>query len=125
MVDKISRSDARMIEADIQAALKAVGAKYGITITNGAIRYNAEMFKISVEGKVADRARRDAIITSMTTPEAVKVDETKFVSHGKVFTVVDYKPNRPQYPFVGANERGTRYKFTRADVVNNIINQGK
>jgi len=117
-MSKFDRPTVRKISDEAQAALEAVAAKYGMTLSRGNGRFSPDRltvkfdFCMASEGGVpADFAKKAAMIG---LPEDCFGKE--FVSGGTRYTVTEINLRRRKYPVSGAGPQGGRYKFT-ADTV--------
>lgn len=119
-IQNFDRQNLKQLRADMDAALAAVQAKHGITITMGSMRFSADRVTCKVEANtMIDTA------TSMSTAGAGMADVTglakplvaamllhgvKNVTGRKGEKLTGYNANRPKYPFSYVTVRGTRYK---------------
>jgi hypothetical protein len=117
-IEKFSKDNLRGLRPQIDAALSAIGAQYGITLKLGNARFSEfeATFKLEcrIPGKVKDYSQE---LSFLGLPPL----GTGFKAQGREFIVSEHKPNAPKYNVV-AIEAGTRkaYKFT-AESINRIL----
>lgn len=122
------------VRAEIDKALATVGAKFGIALKIGGIRYSEESFHTKLEAFVVtkDASGKSAAEVKMLKElkqygfmfgvNASHLGKT-FTSNGEVFKFAGIKPNRPKYPVIGTSVRtGRSYKF-REGVLTQITKQ--
>lgn len=130
----MTRWDAKVIYDEISVALKAIAQKHNLETSqlkmaydDSEIRFN---FKANVLGdngnKVVTAANENSALRALLR-EGYKVlnGDVKVLGAevkvngipGKV-VIVDYKSNRPKYPFVVKTAKGDLYKLTVATIGN-------
>ena len=110
-----------LMRTEMDAALAAVSAKYGVTIETGNIRYAADRlnFKTSLEVNIgtksnAQQAEWDRHCGSYGF---TKADFGKpFVSNGQSFTISGLKPRGKKYNILAKTAAGKCYKFAATRV---------
>lgn len=110
------KQNLRQIRNDINVALAAVAAKHGIKLDIGNIRFSSDRFTT----KLTATSNDVKIHTPVVTSHRIKLGETMALINGKMFLVVDYKPNRPEYPYVGQGRKGGRWKLRASEVYSGI-----
>ncbi len=108
------RSTARAILADVEAALKEVATKHGVTLSVGrtSLGIGDMTTKLTfTDGANVDLGKKEWEIHCGRfglTPEDFG---RRFKHRGTEFTVCGIKPKSFKYPIIGVNANGTRYKF--------------
>ena len=117
-MSQFDRPLVRQISDEAQAALEAVAAKYGMTLSRGNGRFSPDRLTVKFDfcmaaegGAPADFARKAAMIG---LPEDCFGKE--FLSGGRRFRITEINLRRRKYPVSGEGPQGGRYKFT-ADTV--------
>lgn len=121
-ITKITRTEAQQIGADALAALEAVAAQYGITVSQKRGTYNANNFKVGFEFAVKDSSG------AAKTPGRVDlersfpqyVDAKVRLHSGEIGTVTEYHYKKRKYPFIVVAPSGT-YKLTDTQVRYGIV----
>jgi hypothetical protein len=130
-VKTIGRSNLREMTAEMNAAVQAVAAKYGVSITYKGARFTAlnatTKFEIAVKSTVTTP---EGVTQSVETPERVNFRTHQF-EHGLPLTALDsivaiqgdqyrikgYNPRRPKFPFsVTKVKSGRAFKMTLSTV---------
>ncbi len=111
--------DFKAIRRDVEAALRAVEEKHGVSFGWGSIRYNAQEArgKLTMTPKGAVNSVVTQALNTIGTPgntalqRAAKQFNLDTARRGpKGETLVDYVPSRYKYPMTYQTVRGTRYK---------------
>lgn len=112
-VTKFDKPTLRALRADIDAALAAVGAKHGISISAGNARFDANIatFKLNCallnsDGKAETREMLDL---KACYPELVNKRVT--FGRGTNGFIIGYNPRAHQYPFLVKTVKGV-YKIS-------------
>jgi len=111
-----------LLRTEMDAALKAIGDKYGITMDTGNIRYDVDRtnFNTSIkvrlgDGGVADVAANNRREWDKYAPrfglKSTDFGKT-FVSNGQTFTLSGVKPRGKKYNVLAKNPAGKCYKFS-------------
>jgi hypothetical protein len=120
----------KTIRADLNAALKAVEQKHGLTIQLGNIRYSEDDFRMQVKafatgkGNVADpkEAARIEFEKYAHRFGLIESDFGKKFTVGTItYTICGIKPRAKRYPVIAETAKGTRYKFAASRVVGRTV----
>lgn len=116
-IQNFDRQNLKQLRADMDAALAAVQAKHGITISLGNMRFSADRVKVSVEANTNVQVSLSNNTTAAPTAGISTALQNAMTRNGvarttgrKGETLTGYNPNRPKYPFSYQTIRGTRYK---------------
>lgn len=106
MMNKINTfhsANISQLRAHINKALADVENEFGIKISLGTMRYDANSVsvKLSLETE-------SAVADSQNFPNK----GVKFIYNGETFTVTGYKPRSFKYPYIAVNQKGKSYKFS-------------
>lgn len=109
-IEQFDKSNLTNISNEMQAALEAVGAKYGITFKRGGISYSASNFTVKVEAilegaKPIKNSKEEAMLEI-----ALRQYNLNKVSNCGEYTLVGFKTNAPKMPFIYQAKDGSRYK---------------
>lgn len=113
-ITQFTSSNIDPVQRDIEAALKAVEEKHGVTIGFGRITYDNAKYssKFTVSVGDADQAAKTEFdrycFRFNVKPEAFG---TSFRAHGEEFTICGIKPKARKMPILARNAAGTVYKF--------------
>ncbi len=114
-VTNFTRDNLRNIQTAINAALKEVGDQYGISLKAGGGSFTDSSFTTKVTGAVV--ATNGVVKTpGRSALEAFhpKLVDKVITAGGVRVKLVEYKPRRYKFPFVGQAANGARYKITEA-----------
>ncbi len=116
-IQNFDRQNLKQLRADMDAALAAVQAKHGITITMGSMRFSADKVTCKVEANTAVQTSVTDSTTAAQTglvsnvlKNAMTINGIARTTGNKGETLTGYNANRPKYPFSYVTVRGTRYK---------------
>jgi len=104
------------LRTELDAALKEIAAKHGIILSIGSMSYSSDKFTTRLTGNTKGAFKVAAKAIGGDIAEG-----TEFMCQGTKFTITGIKPNRPKFPYQAVNARGTRYKFSLAQVKDNLI----
>ncbi|MGE4486318.1 MAG: hypothetical protein AB7C95_00660 [Synergistaceae bacterium] len=94
-------------------ALQTLAEKHGLSVRFKGGKYGISGCKITVEfsqvNKDGSVETEEMVALRRVHPELVN---KLFDNGGAVFKIIGFKPRSPKYPFIAANESGTRYKFS-------------
>ena len=120
---KFDKATVRMISNEAEAALEAVAAKYGMTISRGNGRFSPDRLTVKFDfcqssetGAPADFAQK---ATMLGLPE--ECFGAVFLSNGTRYTVTELNLRRRKYPVSGTGPKGGRYKFTADTVKRGLV----
>ena len=129
----MTRQEAKNLNSDVNKALSAIGLKYGVNLSVSSLRYNDVDVKISVKGVVMAKNGKDPARERAADMGALELDlfgcisketysahdllDCKLIIRGEQYSFVDFNRKAKQYPFILANEAGTKYKFTTPTVI--------
>jgi len=129
-VTRIERSNIRMLRNEVEAALTAVGSKYGIDFNVGRITFAPTNFRCKVTATVKSAVPSSIAVVPGRTADAANLagygrsllglgvtDLAKFYQYGMIghkgpVRFVGYSPRRHKYPFSIETTRGARYKIS-------------
>ena len=123
---KFDRVTLLKVQSEIDQALRAIAEKYGSEI-EGFVDVRR-----STDGNFIRIMKTDIRVKSVAVPAMVlktaqiggdsaleralkRIGVTK-MTNAKGERIVDYKPNRPKYPFVFEGARGGRWKASEQDI---------
>lgn len=123
---QLTREDVKQIRAEIDAAMRAIGAKHGMSFSLGTIKFDAQSMRGTLSGNKAVSAGSTDLTSgstvTVTVPAAalrkfnlMNIDPTKRYSVGGSVgyaKFVDYVPRRPKYPFIVERSDGKRFKVS-------------
>lgn len=127
-MEKITPAILRLIRADIDKALEAVGNKYGLgSIKAGHGSYASNTFTIKIEGVLnatAEKEKTDAESNSYATmlglPENIVGRKIRY--NNKVMEVTKIDIGKPKYPVIAEDVISkTRYKLPVDMVLRNLM----
>lgn len=127
---QITRALLKELRMDLDVALSAIAKKHGLLhLSAGNMRFDDMTVNIKVEGmayptfKVPVENDNDDESTFNFTPSAPlhTYIGREFMINGTKFTVRDVKTNRPKYPIVGVNTNGVRYKFSKEQMLQGLL----
>ena len=122
---KIDNTKRQEIQHDLDEAIKAIAAKHGLDMNQVEIRRASD-------GSFIRLMKTDLYVKSVATPmigegkNQPATSGNRSLDRGMAIygitkttnrngeTLVDYKPNRPKYPFVYEGPRGGRWKISGA-----------
>ncbi len=108
-IKQFDKQNLKDIRSSLTTILKVVEENYGIKISVGSIRFAGTMFKASIEANIID----GETLTPVGVPGFAPIgSKFRLNGVGQVYTVVEHKPTRRQYPIVAVLPNGTRYKFS-------------
>ena len=120
-MSKITRFDKpnlRVLRDEIDAALKPVADKYGISLKAGNASFDAQTVRFKLQGAVIsdDGVIKDEYRVALERyyPQYVDVEVT--LSRAGKAKVVGYNSRGRKYPFIAETPRGERYKVTEMQV---------
>lgn len=125
-VSELTRSNLRMIKAEINEALEAVGEKYGLDIKVGGGNFTAANAKLNC--MIATKGEGGAVNTReaedfkrMAFRYGLKPEDfgRTFTEGGKVYKIVGCKPKSYQYPIL-CEQGGKTYKLPADRVVRGL-----
>lgn len=118
-IQNFDRQNLKQLRADMDAALAAVQAKHGITISMGSMRFSADRVTCKVEANtnVQTVTSDNTVVTptagiSTALQRAMQQNGIARTTGRKGEVLTGYTASRPKYPFSYQTVRGTRYKQT-------------
>jgi hypothetical protein len=123
MINTFDRTTLRLINADIEQALKTVAEKYGVHMSLGGTSFTPDNYTTKLNVSI----KRDG---EVVTPEAktfekyaayYKIDKKlgdTFTHRGNKFTITGLKTSSPKYPVLAKDAKGRTFKFTTDTVIN-------
>lgn len=131
-ITKLDRPAVRKLQAEAEAALAAVAAKYGMLLNQGGGRFSDDRLAVKFEFAVAADAPAGTPAADMRAPadfarKAMLAGLPEdcfgktFRCGNAVYTVTGINLSRPKYPVEGEGPQGGRYKFTLAQVKAGLI----
>ena len=129
----ITKPQLKAIRADLDEALRVVGEKHGFVLTQGNCRFQTDTFTTKIDGMMVGKSSGNPTDAAKVVFEKnvdlynrrqfgdqnkIPVDsyEKMFVNRGTEFIVVSCSPKAKQYPIIGQNANGTKYKFSVEDI---------
>ena len=129
----ITKPQLKALRTDLDEALRVVGEKHGFVLTQGNCRFSVDTMTTKVDGILVGKSSGNPTDAAKVVFEKnvdlynqrqfgednkIPVDsyEKTFVNRGTVFTIVSCSPKAKQYPIIGQNANGTKYKFSVADI---------
>lgn len=127
MIKKFDRATARVIQAEMEAALKAIAEKHGVTVRGAGGSFDDTTFKAKFELRVTDgsaiedaaRKEFDQYCALFGLKPEHFGKAVAIPGHGK-WTVCGLAMNRAKYPIKMKNEAGA-IKVWGQSVVNFIV----
>jgi len=119
------KATCKALRVDLDAAIKAVMKKHGITHKIGKMTYNAD--EITTRLTISNAADQEVVANNQfnihCSSYGLKPTDLnrQFNINGRVFTITGIKPNRRKYPITGTGVQGGRYKFTAEQVTRNLV----
>lgn len=108
-IEAFDKANLKLVRTDIDQALQAIGAKYGISLRMGSGRFSPESATLKIEAKATGKVASDGFAKSM---KALYNLTAGVPVNGK--TLIDYKRSAHKYPFVYRDEiTGKSYKCDR------------
>lgn len=112
---EMSKSQFNEFRSEFAEAMKALEERFGVSIEMGNIRYDDDYFtsKMTVTNKTVSgyKITEVSVTDAMSDLNAVTIGSRWKKDGGNtIYTVVDYKGNRPKYPWIIESENGARYK---------------
>jgi len=114
---KITQSTLRNFRQDFKTTVTELEEKYGVSIALGNITFDSDGFRCKLSAGAVNTKKIEAVKSGIIE----KLVGESIVLKGTKYKVIEYKSNRPKYQYVIENLRGTRYKVTRQQVVNNLV----
>lgn len=114
------------INKKIAEALRKIEKEENVSISFGTSRYSEVEYKVPMTIKSNSTESKKTLSSENTQKSKLlgfskNIVGTSFRSNGKVFKVTDIKLNRPKYPIIASNSRGTLYKFTPDSVKREMV----
>lgn len=106
---------AKTLAAEIRAALADIGAKHGISLTPGPLRYDAHQFTVKVTGKINIAAGADEGISNAAQNHLNRQMAMYGIAsdtNAKGDRLIAFNSGSPKYRFTYVSKGGTRYKTT-------------
>jgi len=118
IMDKFTTTELRMLRLEIEASLKEMCAKHGISPKIGSMRFDAHTCKVTLELKLDGASEVESeyekksfeIFASSFGLQATDFGKT-FRQGNAVFTITGINPNRPKFPVSGVRSDGKSFKF--------------
>ena len=120
----MTRTDAKNFNSDVQAALKEIFAKYGMSIDKTSISYND--YEISLNMKATKKADSGVKVISPSLKAKIMwnlgyhgediLERTFKVSRLGPCKIVDYNSRCSKYPFVVQDKSGKMYKTSKSSI---------
>lgn len=116
MTTTITKATCRAVRVDLDAALAEIGARFGIELKAGGIRFDAGSIRIAVEGKVAglaiDQTDEGRAFVALAHTYGLKPEHlgVEVIDGAKRLTVVGLNISAPKNPVVLRDEAGKTYK---------------
>jgi len=117
-VTTFNAANVKTIHQEIDAALAAIAAKYGLaSIQSGGLRYSGNEFNTKITAKTAsETVSVSGVAISAVARRAASayglpddIFDRDVVLQGTAFKIVDINPKKPKNCIVIRNERGTQY----------------
>lgn len=116
-VTTFNRQNIRQINAEMEAALKAIANKYGVEVNLGSIRFTGANFttKIQVatvaEGGIT-MSKEATDFNRYKTILGINMElGNEFERNGNTYTIVGLKPRSKKYPVLAKCSDGKTYKL--------------
>lgn len=116
------RANALFIRSEIEAALKAVGAKHNVNISLGKTKFGPDIVNFAGAATIKRVLGNGHVIQSKEQLDFIKNCFTfgltredlgrEFVSNGRLFKITGAKPQNHKFPILGETEGGKRFKFS-------------
>lgn len=123
-INTFTKPTLRSLRIEMDAALKAVMDKHGISHKIGNMSFNGGEFTTSL---TVSAGSQDEVIKNTfdlyCSDYGLKPSDLnrEFTSNGKTFTITGIKPNRRKYPISGVGAQGGKYKFSAEQVVRGLV----
>ncbi len=124
----ITRDKARLITADVLAALSDVGKKHGVTFSNkggnfseGSLTIRLEAAVVNADGTVSSRTSED--YTRYCGMYGLKPEwlNQKFMSGGLEFTIIGLNTRRSKNPVEARQTRNGKVYIFKADSIQRMM----
>ena len=113
-MSKITRPMLKTLRVEIDAALKEVLEKHGLSGSIGNIKFDDSSFRTTLTvnaGDVSDAAEAEFKKHCKFFGLEASDFGREFTSNGRKFTVCGIKPRALKYPILAVDARGSKYKF--------------
>jgi hypothetical protein len=123
-ITQFDRPILRALRSDIEAALKAVAAKHGISLNAGGLSFEPQRFSMKLEGAVIgadgnDASSEAASFTRFAAAFGFAPGDLgkRIMLGGKLFTIIGLRPNAPKRPVLLEDANGRRNIVASANSV--------
>lgn len=120
---RMDRATAKMVGDKAEAALAKALKTLGLEVVRGNSRFDDGSVTMKFECTLPKARKASKKQDSLVIGFSKNILGEQFVNRGTMFTVIDIKTNRPKYPIVGQNQRGTKYKFPAESVARKLIDK--
>lgn len=116
-VTTFNRQNIRQINAEMEAALKAIANKYGVEVSMGSTRFTGANFTTKVQvATVAEggitMSKEATDFNRYKTILGINMElGNEFERSGKTYTIVGLKPRSKKYPILAKCSDGKTYKL--------------
>ena len=123
-ITQFDRPTLRALRSDIEAALKAVAAKHGVSLTAGAVSFEPQRFTLKIEGAVIGADGKAASFAQHAHLFGLAPGDLgkRIMLGGKQFTIVGVRPNARKRPVLLEDANGNRNVVASADSVLRALN---
>jgi len=124
-LEKLDRNVVREIQAEVMEAMREIGSKWGLQAEHVSGKFGDWNYDLALRftpGKIDGRNPEEREFGEYAGLFGLTEEDYRrpFVSHGKSYRLVAFKPRNPKYPVIGINGEGKRYKFSR-DVLDHFV----
>jgi len=116
---KIDRALCRTLAAEVEAALKTVAERHGLTVAYAGGSFDASTYRPKITFAAVSDTGRPADWDAWCHVYGFKPEDfgRAFKNAGNTFTVAGLDGNRPKYPVIAVRADGKRFKFSAESVV--------
>lgn len=116
-INSFDRRNLKVLRVELDAAIAAIGSKYGIAIKTGNARFNSDNVTFKLEASVISNGQvknKGVIALERFFPQYVGKLVT--LSGGKKGKVIEYHSRKHKFPFIVETVSGKRYKVPEYSV---------
>jgi|TARA_R110000824_G_scaffold54351_19_gene149980 hypothetical protein len=112
-----------MVSDEAEAALEAVAAKYGMTLSRGNGRFSPDRLTVKFDFCMATGTGAPSDFAQKAKMVGLPEDcfGKTFISGSTRYTVTEINLRRRKYPVSGTGPKGGRYKFTADTVKRGLV----
>jgi len=122
-MEKFTKENLSTVRAKMNEMFKVFEAETGIHLEAGNIRFDSTEFGCKLTASLPKVKTTPVLIdpSNLQQWDPNHYIGKKFILNGKVYTVTEFKPNRPKYPYSFISESGVQFKGTVAMIKDLIV----